>query len=138
MPRKRIICMLFNDDDFDDQELFGHTLKHLDISTNFVTDNLGIHAIEKERAITTPLPHFIFVDVDSPKIEGIDCLVEIKKISRIRNNPVYLYSTYADPKILKEGKKRGAVDLLVKAHNMKELEQMLSEIILPVENNNEG
>jgi CheY-like chemotaxis protein len=117
------------DDDFDDQELFGHALKHLDVSVDFVTANDGIHAIEKLKADPNLNPYFIFVDVDMPRMNGVECIVEIKKISRVKNVPVYLYSTYADPKTIKAGRKSGAVDIVVKAHNMKELEQTLAKIL---------
>lgn len=117
--------MLF-DDDFDDQELFDHALKHLGISAGFVTDNLGRHAILPAMHRETINPHFIFVDVDTPKLRGVDCLVEIKKISRVKGRAVYLYSTYTDPKI-KKNKSRAAE--LFKAHNMKELEKILAEKI---------
>lgn len=117
------------DDDFDDQELFGHALKHLDVSVDFVTANDGVHAIEKLKADPNLNPYFIFVDVNMPKMNGVECLVEIKKISRVKNVPVYLYSTYADPKTLKAGRQHGAVDVVVKAHNMKELEQTLAKIL---------
>jgi CheY-like chemotaxis protein len=130
MEGKRITCMLI-DDDIDDQELFAHALKHLNLSVDFVTANDGVHAIEKISTDSTLTPYFIFIDVNMPRMSGIECLVEIKKISRVKNVPVYLYSTYADPKTVKEGKKFGAVDLLVKAHSMKELEQTLSKLLPP-------
>jgi len=117
------------DDDFDDQELFGHALKHLDVSVDFVTANDGVHAIEKLKSDPNLNPYFIFVDVNMPKMNGVECLVEIKKISRVKNVPVYLYSRYIDPKTLKSGRQHGAVDVVVKAHNMKELEQTLAKIL---------
>lgn len=125
---KRITCMLI-DDDIDDQELFAHALKHLDVSVDFVTANDGVHAIEKIRTDSNFNPYFIFIDVNMPRMNGIECLVEIKKISKVKNTPVYLYSTYGDPETLNQGKKLGAVDLLVKAHSMKELEQTLANIM---------
>jgi CheY-like chemotaxis protein len=117
------------DDDFDDQELFGHALKHLDVSVDFVTANDGVHAIEKLKNDPNLNPYFIFVDLDMPRMNGVECIVEIKKISRVKNVPVYLYSTYADPKTIKASRKSGAVDTVVKAHNMKELEQTLAKIL---------
>jgi CheY-like chemotaxis protein len=116
------------DDDIDDQELFAHALKHLDVSVDFVTANDGVHAIEKINSDSDFNPYFIFIDVNMPRMNGIECLVEIKKISKVKNTPVYLYSTYGDPDTISAGKKLGAVDLLVKAHSMKELEQTLAEI----------
>lgn len=117
--------MLF-DDDFDDQELFGHALRHLAVSADFVTENDGVHAIEKHQSEINPNPHFIFVEMDTPKIAGVDCFVEIKKISAVKSRPVYLYSTYADPKTLRKSKLSRAVQIF-KAHNMRELEKMLAD-----------
>ena len=125
---KRITCLLI-DDDIDDQELFAHALKHLDVSVDFVTANDGIHAIDKIKSDSDFNPYFIFIDVNMPRMNGIECLVEIKKISKVKNTPVYLYSTYGDPETISAGKKLGAVDLLVKAHSMSELEQTLAGII---------
>jgi DNA-binding NtrC family response regulator len=62
-------------------------------------------------------------------MNGIDCLVEIKKISKVKNTPVYLYSTYADAKTIHSAKSEGAIDVLVKANNMTELRATLSEIL---------
>lgn len=128
MSEKRITCLLI-DDDIDDQEIFSHALKHLNVDVDFVTANDGVHAIEKIKSDPDLQPYFIFIDVNMPRMNGIECLVEIKKISHVKNVPVYLYSTYADPKAQKEGKKLGAIDFLVKAGSMKELEQTLAKII---------
>jgi CheY-like chemotaxis protein len=117
------------DDDTDDQEVFAHALQHLNLPVDFVTANDGVHAIEKIKSDTTLTPYFIFIDVNMPRMNGIECLIEIKKISHVKNVPVYLYSTYASPETIKEGKKRGAVDVLVKAGSMKELEQTLAKIL---------
>ena len=117
------------DDDIEDQEIFAHALKHLDMDIDFVTANDGVHAIEKINSDPKLQPYFIFVDVNMPRMSGIECLVEIKKISKIKDVPVYLYSTYSDPEIVKKGKSHGAKDFLVKAATMKELEQMLANIL---------
>lgn len=117
------------DDDIEDQEIFAHALKHLDMDIEFVTANDGVHAIEKINSESELQPYFIFVDVNMPRMNGIECLVEIKKISKIKDVPVYLYSTYADPDTIKKGKSHGAVDLLVKARSMKELETTLARIL---------
>ena len=121
------------DDDIDDQEVFAHALKHLNLDVDFVTANDGVHAIEKINSDSALQPYFIFLDINMPRMNGIDCLVEIKKISRVKNVPVYLYSTYGDPQTIKEGKKRGATDFFVKASTIEELQQTLTKI-LPKEN----
>ena len=117
------------DDDIDDQEVFAHALKHLNLDIDFVTANDGVHAIEKIKTDSNLQPYFIFLDVNMPRMSGIECLVEIKKISRVKNVPVYLYSTYTDPDTIKLGKDKGATDFLVKATSMKELEQTLLKVL---------
>src|ERR1700712_5338707 len=92
MSQKRITCLLI-DDDAEDQEIFSHALAHLNLNVDCVTASDGIHAIDKIKSDPNFNPYFIFIDVNMPKMNGIECLVEIKKISRFKNIPVYLYST---------------------------------------------
>jgi CheY-like chemotaxis protein len=128
MSQKRITCLLI-DDDAEDQEIFSHALAHLNLNVDCVTANDGIHAIDKIKSDPDFNPFFIFIDVNMPKMSGIECLAEIKKISRFKNVPVYLYSTYVDSRTLNSAKDKGAVDVLVKANSMSELKQTLSMIL---------
>ncbi len=128
MADKKITCMLI-DDDTEDQEIFLHALKHLNLNVDFVTANDGIHAIEKIKSDPDFNPYFIFIDVNMPRMNGIETLIEIKKISKVKDAPVYLYSTYANPQTLDQAKNLGAIDVLVKANSMKEMEKMLSGIL---------
>ena len=128
MAGKKITCMLI-DDDTEDQEIFLHALKHLNLDVDFVTANDGVHAIEKIKSDPDFNPYFIFIDVNMPRMNGIETLIEIKKISKVKDAPVYLYSTYANPETLDQAKDLGAVDVLVKANSMKEMEKMLSGIL---------
>lgn len=128
MPEKRITCLLI-DDDAEDQEIFAHALAHLDLDIDCVTASDGIRAIEKIKSDPEFNPYFIFIDVNMPRMNGIDCLVEIKKISRVKDTHVYLYSTYVDPKTAHRAKDEGAIDVLVKANSMGELKQMLSGVV---------
>lgn len=128
MSAQRITCLLI-DDDAEDQEIFSYALRQLNLDVDCVTANNGTHAIDRIKSDPDFKPYFIFIDVNMPMMDGIECLVEIKKISRFKNVPVYLYSTYADSKTIDKAKTHGAVDVLVKANNMNELKQTLSGII---------
>ncbi len=129
MPDKHRITCLLIDDDIEDQEIFAHAVQHLGLDIDVVTANDGVHAIEKIKGDEHLNPYFIFVDVNMPRMNGIECLVEIKKISKVKNVPVYLYSTYTDPETVRRGREHGATDLVVKASSMRELEETLSKIL---------
>lgn len=117
------------DDDSDDQEIFSHALEKANQSVECVFANDGIHALEKIRSDENFIPDFIFIDMNMPRMNGQQCLAEIKKIERLRNVPVYMYSTSADPESIEENKRLGAADFIVKPSNIQDLIRILADII---------
>ncbi|MEO6668270.1 MAG: response regulator, partial [Ferruginibacter sp.] len=112
MQVQKTILMI--DDDVDDQEIFFHALERSDKSVNCVFANDGIHALEKIDAEESFVPDFIFIDLNMPRMNGRECLINIKKIERFKNVPVYMYSTAADAKTIAANKELGAADFIVK------------------------
>jgi CheY-like chemotaxis protein len=121
------VCFLI-DDDLDDQEIFLLAWKQIDPSIECVYANDGIYGLEKlhKESLT---PNLIFIDINMPRMSGIDVLKEIKKITRLQKVPVYMYSTAADPAIIMECKRLGAEDFIKKAPTMSELEHALANIL---------
>lgn len=117
------------DDDTDDQEIFGHALERANGSVKCVFADDGILALEKIRNDESFNPDFIFIDMNMPRMNGQQCLAEIKKIDRLKHIPVYMYSTASDPESLEENKRLGAKDFIVKPSNVQDLISILKEII---------
>ena len=67
------------DDDPDDQELFIEALLQIDAQCKCVTAFDGLEALNKLFSQTVYVPDFIFLDLNMPKMNGKECLVEIKK-----------------------------------------------------------
>lgn len=74
------------------------------------------------------IPDFIFLDYNMPKINGLDCLQELKRIDRVKEVPVIFYSTSISEETqqlaLETGaeyciQKTGTIDML--AHKLKHL-----------------
>jgi CheY-like chemotaxis protein len=88
---KAYICLLVEDDE-DDQDFFKYALKKLDIPVELVIADDGAYALQKleEEAFT---PDVIFMDLNMPRLNGLECIREIKKNPRIKDIPVYIYST---------------------------------------------
>jgi iron complex outermembrane receptor protein len=117
------------DDDIDDQEIFSTAMERADKSVNCVFANDGIDALQKINAETGFIPDFIFIDLNMPRMNGQECLSNIKKIDRLKDVPVYIYSTSADPESITANRALGAVDFIVKPNNIYDLTAVLTKIL---------
>ena len=119
---------LLIDDDFDDQEIFRIALHAADPWGDCIFANDGEHALHLLK--NEPIhPLIIFIDINMPRMNGVDCLKEIKKLKRFAKTPVYMISTAGNPTIIEECKKHGAIDYIIKSPSFAQLEKTLSEII---------
>jgi len=121
-------CFLI-DDDLDDQEIFLMALKEVDENINgFVASN-GVEAVAK---LTTDLdfrPDHIFLDVNMPKMNGLQCLPEIKKLDHLKDTQVIMWSTSSDEHIVKLCEELGARHFLVKPASFGLLIEALHRIL---------
>ncbi|HUR30311.1 MAG TPA: response regulator, partial [Saprospiraceae bacterium] len=121
--------VLLIDDDTDDQEIFSHAMDKANHNAHCVFADDGIQAIERLQQDINFLPDYIFIDMNMPRMNGQQCLAAIKQIDRLKNTPVYMYSTSADPESIEKNKKLGAADFIVKPANINDLVAMLKSII---------
>ena len=119
---------LLIDDDFDDQEIFSIALRTADPWGDCIFANDGEHALRLLK--NEPIhPLIIFIDINMPRMNGVDCLKEIKKLRRFAQTPVYMISTAGNPSIIEECKALGAIDYIIKSPSLAQLEKKLSEIV---------
>lgn len=126
--QEKIICFLIDDDD-DDQEIFTLALNTIDEDINCITANDGIDALNKLNIDSEFTPHFIFLDLNMVRMNGRECLIEIKKIPRLRNTPVIIYSTSSELKDISETKQLGAADYIVKPPSISILTKRLEQVL---------
>jgi len=122
------VCLMI-DDDLDDQEIFSLALVNISPFIRCIYANDGIFALEKLNQKPYLIPGLIFMDMNMPRMNGMECLKEIKKINRLWHVPVYMYSTAADMAIINECKHLGATDVIKKSPAMSDLENTLSTIL---------
>ena len=120
-------CLLI-DDDTDDHEIFKLALETVDGSINCVCIGESVNAIIKLKADKSFVPAIIFVDINMPVMNGIECLAEIKKLNHLQNVPVIFYSTFADPEKVSEMKELGAAEYFEKPSDMEVLVDKLTSI----------
>lgn len=74
------------------------------------------------------IPDFIFLDVNMPRMDGIRCLEHLKKIRRVRDVPVVLYSTSITEETRKLALAMGADDCIQKAGTVTVLAAALTHL----------
>lgn len=119
-------CFLI-DDDPDDQEIFLMAMEQFDASIQCDFANDGAKAIAQLKADEVNIPDCVFIDINMPRMNGIECLEQIKKMDHLKDVPVCMFSTSGDPTLVAMAKELGAVDFLVKPADITELSEMLSQ-----------
>jgi CheY-like chemotaxis protein len=88
------MTILTVDDDIDDQEIFAEALNIIDPLIRCITASNGIEGYKLLLDDKTYLSlDYIFLDINMPKMTGIELLLMIKKDKRLDNIPVYMLST---------------------------------------------
>ena len=91
------INLLLADDDEDDGLFFEEALKELPLSVNLTTVNNGELLIQYLTSNLSSLPAVLFLDLNMPRKNGFECLVEIKSHEKLKLLPVVIYSTSFSP-----------------------------------------
>ncbi|WP_426294894.1 response regulator [Dyadobacter endophyticus] len=122
------ISILLVDDDVDDQEIFLLTMQDTGtgVECEFACD--GIQALEKlgEGGYQ---PHLIFIDINMPKMNGMELLTALKQNPRLGKTPVYMYSTSDQKEIVTKCMELGASGFMKKSPDIEELRREFSSVI---------
>ena len=117
------------DDDADDQELFIEAVREVDSSIHCISASDCEQALDLLKNNKIPLPDMIFLDLNMPRLNGKQCLVELKKQAHLRNIPVIIYSTSSEKKDMEETFRLGAAHFLTKPNKFEELCQALTYVV---------
>lgn len=120
------------DDDTDDQEVFSLAMEEAYPAVKCIFANDGVHALEKFTVDNSFVPDLIFIDINMPRMNGVQCLAEIRKLSRLNHVPAYMYSTSAEPGIVAECMKLGAAGFIKKEISVDELQKKFLQILSQV------
>ncbi len=126
---KNIKTCFLVDDDIDDQEIFMAAVSEVDKSINCVGIDNCEEAIDKLKTEVSNLPDFIFLDLNMPRLNGRQCLAELKKIAHLKHVPVIIYSTSSLNKDIEETKKLGADMFITKPSKFDDLCFALTEVL---------
>jgi CheY-like chemotaxis protein len=91
------IHILLADDDEDDRTFFEEALHEFSLSAFLMTVNDGEKLMGVLSTLpSSPPPHVIFLDINMPLKNGIECLTEIRRDKKFDRVPIFMFSTSAD------------------------------------------
>lgn len=113
--------ILIVDDDEDDRDLFCDAVHVVDPAINCIIARNGEEALNGLRSNHLPLPDLIFPDLNMPRVNGVQCLREIKKHNALHAIPVVIYSTSKLKEDKETTKNLGAIYFITKPSSLREL-----------------
>lgn len=126
---KKIRTILFVDDDQDDQLLFQEALLEADNTAVYLSASDGVDLFEKLNAADIAVPDLIFMDINMPKMNGLDSLKELKRSERFKSIPVIMYSTSSSKELQKECLENGAIGYVEKPSDFDEICAKIKNIL---------
>jgi CheY-like chemotaxis protein len=117
------------DDDTDDREIFTLALGEAAPSFQCVTAKDGIEALDKLKGGEVE-PDCIFLDLNMPRMNGKQCLKELKKDPRLSDVPVVIYTTSSESRDKEQMLGLGASAFVTKAPMIEELVASLKNVFI--------
>ncbi|KUJ61398.1 transcriptional regulator [Flavobacteriaceae bacterium CRH] len=129
--------LLLADDDEDDCAFFKEALDDLLIPFSLVTVNDGVQLMEfLENKPSENLPDILFLDLNMPRKNGIECLTEIKQIQELKDLPVIIFSTSLDMNIVDKMYEKGAIYYIRKPGDFSKLKKVIGNALAITAENN--
>jgi DNA-binding NtrC family response regulator len=118
--------ILLIDDDVDELEVFSDALASVDKKIECSQVRSLVEAIDYLKHST---PSFIFIDFNMPTTNGLDCLTELRKLTKLDKTNIILYSNHINEQMQFNAMKLGATDCIKKPSTIFVLAQKLKTII---------
>lgn len=122
------LTFLLVDDDADDVFLFREVLSEVAPQINLRTASNGQEALEVLSRETQSYPDLIFLDLNMPRMDGKQCLSELKTNERLKKIPVIMYSTSSHSRDVEETMQNGAISFITKPSHINDLKAILSSL----------
>ncbi len=117
--------VLLIDDDLDEFEFFLMAVERMPALFKCTYASSGYEGIKMLDEIQ---PDYIFIDMNMPRCNGLECIQAIKKKQNCYSIPLILYSTSIDEKLQKQARGLGVADCLQKPFSPDVLSTMLREL----------
>lgn len=103
-----IYNVILADDDEDDRMLFSEALEEISLKTKLSLFKHGQELLDYLFQPNLELPNLIFLDINMPILNGIQCLTEIRSNPKLKDISIAMYSTSSSEKDIEESFNKGA------------------------------
>ncbi len=124
------LLILLADDDEVDRLIFTEALLELKIKTIVETFNNGEELMQWLNVKQEQLPHLLFLDLNMPCKNGLQCLKEIRSDEKLKNISVAIYSTSENERDKEETFRNGANVYINKPSDFNILKQVLEKALM--------
>ncbi|MEG3659546.1 response regulator [Arenibacter palladensis] len=125
----KILNIALADDDEDDRILFKEAIDEIKIKTKLSLYNNGQELMDYLNLPKIVLPDLIFLDLNMPLKNGMQCLKEIRTNSSLNDITIAIYSTSSSEKDIEETFVNGANIYLNKPSNFCNLRESIEKIL---------
>lgn len=123
------IHIILADDDEDDRLFFTDAFDELNMNTKVNTYNDGVELMKYLNSEGAKLPNVLFLDLNMPLKNGIECLNDIKANPKMKDIAIAIYSTSASEEDIEETFVLGANIYIKKPNSFKQLKKVLAEVV---------
>jgi len=123
------INIILADDDPDDRMLFNDAINDIAIATNLSMYPNGQELMDYLLSDDVILPEIIFLDLNMPIKDGMECLKEIRKTKGLEHLCVAIYSTSSSEEDIENTFVNGANIYINKPNSYKKLKVALKRVL---------
>ena len=122
--------ILLADDDEDDCLLFQEALNEISLPTQLITVGNGEQLMQELG--DDDFPDILFLDLNMPRKDGFQCLIEIKQNEKLSQLPVIIFSTSFQPDVVSKLYDNGAHYYIRKPSNFEHFKKVIHHAIILV------
>ena len=117
------------DDDEDDRSFFKEAIDEIEINTSLSMFTNGQEFIDYITVPDQALPQVVFLDLNMPIKNGMECLEEIKENKLLSKFSVAIYSTSSSEQDIENTFIKGAHIYINKPNSFKELKKVIEKVL---------
>lgn len=121
--------ILLADDDEDDRMFFSEAIGELKMNNELTLFEDGKDLMNYLVNPESELPHILFLDLNMPYKNGLECLKEIRADHRFKEVSIAIYSTSSSESDIEDTFIEGANIYIKKPNDFSELKRVIKEVL---------
>lgn len=117
------------EDDYDNAEIFQEAVSDVSTHSEVIHAKDGLELLGLLQQKDSDAPDAIFLDLNMPRLNGLDCLHQIKSDPTLNKIPIFILSTSDAPENINQTFKYGATRYIVKPDSYKRLTEIVDLVI---------